>query len=188
MIPPRPLSRLVRAAGPLALAAAMTFGVAACSGSGGDDPTVVEADPEKAQQAVDAGLEAHAKGDLTAAAEEYEKALEYDPENKYALYNLALIDEASGNYGLAEEKYRQALESAPTYVPALYNLAILVTDNDPDEAISLYRKAVATKPKDAAAWLNLGLLLRAAGKDAEGDAAVDKAISLNPELEDPAAS
>ncbi len=40
--------------------------------------------------------------------------------------------------------------------------------------------------KDAAAWLNLGLLLRAAGQEVEGDKAVLRAIGLNPELVDPA--
>ena len=39
--------------------------------------------------------------------------------------------------------------------------------------------------KDAAAWLNLGLLQRDNEKKAEGDKDVLKPIALNPELKDP---
>ncbi len=45
---------------------------------------------------------------------------------------------------------------------------------------------MAANPKDAAAWLNLGLLLRANGQKSAGDKDVLKAIGLNPKLVDPA--
>lgn len=173
-----------------ALVAALALGVTACSA---DDPpkadptSSVAPDEGKANAALDAGLKAHAAGDLTGAAANYKETLKYDPKNQYAFYNLALIDAAAGNYGLAEEKYRAALETDPAYEPALFNLAILRTSRDPEEAIALYRRAVAANKKDAAAWLNLGLLLRAAGQAKEGDKAVLKAIALDPTLQDPSA-
>ena len=86
---------------------------------------------------------------------------------------------------MAEEKYRAALEADAAYEPALFNLAILRTSRDPKEAIALYKRAVAANEKDAAAWLNLGLLLRASGQESEGDKAVLRAIGLNPKLKDP---
>jgi tetratricopeptide (TPR) repeat protein len=175
----------------LAVTAVMALGATACSGADGasssDGSSTGAADTKKAGTALDAGLKAHAAGDLTTATTEYKKTLEYDPENKFAFYNLALIDEASGNYGLAEQKYRAALKTDPAYEPALFNLAILRTSRDPKEAIGLYQKAVAANPKDAAAWLNLGLLLRAAGQMREGDKDVLRAIGLNPDLKDPKA-
>ena len=58
-------------------------------------------DAKQAATALDAGLKAHASGDLTTATADYNKTLKYDAKNKFALYNLALIDEAAGNYGLA---------------------------------------------------------------------------------------
>lgn len=178
---------LVRA---LALTVALTLGSAACSDDDASPDTAAGTDSaaEQASAALEAGLAAHAQGDLTGAAEHYDEVLAHDPTNKYAFYNLALIDEASGNYGLAEEKYRQALETDPAYEPALFNLAILRTGPDPDEAIDLYRRAVEAVDTDAAAWLNLGLLLRAAGREREGNQAVRTAISLNPDLKDPAAA
>ena len=141
--------------------------------------------PSKALAALNAGLKAQTAGDLTKAAADYNTTLKYDATNKYAFYNLALIDEASSNYGLAEAKYRSAIKSDAKYEPALFNLAILRTGPDPKEAITLYKSAVAANKKDAAAWLNLGLLLRQEGQGEAGDTAVLRAIGLNPELKDP---
>ena len=177
-------SRCLRA---LALTSVLALGATGCgSDSSGNETTTAAPDAKKAKQALNAGLKAHSGGDLTAAAADYKKALKYDPENKYALYNLALIDEAGSNYGLAEQKYRAALKTDPAYEPALFNLAILRTARAPKEAIALYKRAVAADKKDAAAWLNLGLLLRAAGRAKEGNADVIRAIKLNPKLKDPA--
>ena len=185
---PRRAGRLVRS---IALTAVLALGATACSADEAPQDEAKAAssaapDTKKATTALNAGLEAHSAGDLTAAAAKYDETLEYDPENKFAFYNLALIDEAGGNYGLAEEKYRAALEADPAYEPALFNLAILRTGRDPEEAIQLYLAAVESDKKDAAAWLNLGLLLRASGKELEGDKAVLRAIALNPDLVDPA--
>ncbi len=77
----------------------------------------------------------------------------------------------------------------PAYEPALFNLAILEKAKGNDKnAIALYQRAIAAAPKDAAAHLNLGLLLRANGQKAAGNAEVKKALALNPKLRDPAAS
>jgi tetratricopeptide (TPR) repeat protein len=172
----------------LALTAVLALGATACSNgdsSAGSSTSSATPDAKKAATALDAGLKAHSEGDLTAATADYKKTLTYDPTNKFAFYNLALIDAAAGNYGLAEEKYRAALKSDGKYEPALFNLAILRTSRDPKEAISLYKRAVAANEKDAAAWLNLGLLLRAAGQVEEGNKDVLRAIALNPKLKDP---
>jgi tetratricopeptide (TPR) repeat protein len=173
----------------LALPTILLFGATACSGNdpaAGNDSATVTPDAKQALAALNAGLKAHAAGDLVTAAADYNKALKYDGTNKFAFYNLALIDEANGNYGLAEDKYRSALKTDPAYEPALFNLAILRTArNDPKEAISLYERAVVADKKDAAAWLNLGLLLRADGQERVGDKDVLRAIGLDPSLKDP---
>lgn len=182
-------ARLLRA---LTLTAVLALGATSCSGdddgSSKDDSSSSSSEEKQASSALQAGLDAHSKGDLTEAKAQYEKVLDLDSDNKYAFYNLALIDEASKNYGAAEENYRAALEADPAYEPALFNLAILRTSEDPQEAIQLYRAAVKAAPKDAAAWLNLGLLLRASGDSEGGDAAVAEAIKLDPELVDPASN
>ena len=186
-------SRAGRLARAFAVSSILVVGATACGAgdSPSSDSSTVSSpapDPKKAAAALDTGLEAHAAGDLVAAAESYDAVLAHDATNKFAFYNLALIDEADGNYGLAEEKYRSALAADAEYGPALFNLAILRTENDPDEAISLYERAVAADEKDAAAWLNLGLLLRTHGQGREGDRSVLRAIALDPALVDPAAA
>jgi tetratricopeptide (TPR) repeat protein len=177
--------RLVRA---LALTAVLGLGATACAAKdAGGAASSVKPDPKKATTALDAGLKAHSAGDLTTASADYKTVLKYDPTNKFAFYNLALIDAKDGNYGLAEAKYRSAITTDPAYEPALFNLAILRTTPDPQEAIRLYKRAVASNKKDAAAWLNLGLLLRARGHEREGDTDVLRAIGLNHALKDPKA-
>jgi tetratricopeptide (TPR) repeat protein len=172
----------------LALAAALALGATACSGDdSASGSSSVKPDAKKAAASVESGLEAHSAGDLTAASADYQQALKYEPTNKFAFYNLALIDASNGNYGLAEEKYRSAIKTDAEYEPALFNLAILQTSSDPKEAISLYKRAVAVDRKDAAAWLNLGLLLREEGKVTAGNKAVLRALALNPKLRDPQA-
>jgi tetratricopeptide (TPR) repeat protein len=176
----RPLRRLIWA---LALVVGLTLSVGACSGASSNSPAE---NAKLASAALDAGLKAHAAGDLATASADYATVQKYDPKNKFAFYNLALIDEAETNYGLATTKYRSALDTDAAYEPALFNLAILRTPADPKEAIALYKRAVAANPKDAAALLNLGLLLRANGDKANGDKDVLKAIVMNPRLQDPA--
>ena len=170
----------------LALPLVLALGVSACGADDPVTPPVAATDAKAATTALEAGLKAHADGDLVAATADYNKALTFDATNKYAFYNLALIDAANGNYGLAEDNYRSAIKSDAKYEPALFNLAILRTARgDAKEAISLYKRAVVADPKDAAAWLNLGLLQRDNGKKADGDKNVLKAIALNPKLKDP---
>jgi tetratricopeptide (TPR) repeat protein len=177
--------RLLRAA---AIPAILVLGATACSsgGSSSDANATTAPNASKALAALNAGLKAQTAGDLTGATADYNTTLKYDATNKYAFYNLALIDEASSNYGLAEANYRSAIKTDAKYEPALFNLAILRTGPDPKEAISLYKTAVAANPKDAAAWLNLGLLERANKAVRTGDKDVLKAIALDPSLKDPA--
>jgi tetratricopeptide (TPR) repeat protein len=185
-----------RMAGSMVVVGVLLGGVTACgaetvkgaSADTGAETSVSAPDPKKAQSVLDDALQAHAAGDLGPATKKYEQVLELDPGNKFAYYNLALIDAGAGNYGLAADKYRAALKTDPAYEPALFNLAILRTDTAPEEALGLYQQAVDANPKDASAWMNLGLLLRSMGQPAQGDHAVSRAITLNPQLEDPAAS
>jgi tetratricopeptide (TPR) repeat protein len=181
-------ARAGRLVGSVAVTVALALGATACGGSDGSGTGDSSSAPDakQAKTALAVGLKAHAAGDLTAASDAYKKTLKFDPANKFAFYNLALIDAAGGNYGLAEAKYRSALKTDPAYEPALFNLAILRTGPAPKEAISLYRRAVKSNPKDASAWLNLGLLLRASGDKAQGNKSVQKAIALNHKLKDPA--
>src|SRR5262249_10716304 len=149
----------------------------------------VKADAKKASAALAAGLQAQTQGQLDVAAARYREVLKYDSKNKYAIYDLALIDASQQNFGLAEDKYRQVLAIDGAYEPALFNLAIMEkAKGHEDAAIALYERATAAAPKDPAATMTLGILLRSTGKVAAGDAEVKEAIRLNRKLVDPAAA
>jgi hypothetical protein len=49
-------------------------------------------------------------------------------------------------------------------------------------------RLVAANKKDAAAWMNLGFLLRASGDNSAGDEVVARAVVLDPTLKYPAAA
>jgi protein O-GlcNAc transferase len=138
---------------------------------------------EKAAEALDRGLKAHAEGRIDEAAEAYQEVLSLDPDNKYAHYNLGLIDHLAGRSQAAEVKYRLALSYDPDFVPALFNLAILRTAESPAEAEDLYRHVIEVQPDHATAHLNLGFILISRGRQDEGQVLIDRAIELDPQLE-----
>ena len=156
----------------LALALAI-LAIAACGG---------QTDHDKAEAALQRGLELQTQGRLQSAAQQYETALIYEPRNKLAYYNLGLVWQQLGQNQDAEMDYRQSLAIDPAYAPALYNLALLRTGPAPEEAVQLYRRELAVRPNDAAGHYNLGLLLRSLGQTLAGDAEIAAALRLNPEL------
>lgn len=131
---------------------------------------------------LNAGLSAQTAGRLGEAQGDYQKALQADPTNYWAYYNLGVIDQLAGRTASAESYYRRALALNPDLVPALYNLAISRTGPAASEAESLYLRASALEPKNAAVHLNLGFLLLQEGKTAEGHAELDTAVKLDPQL------
>jgi tetratricopeptide (TPR) repeat protein len=141
-----------------------------------------KSDAKDAAKLLDAGLAAHVANNTVRAKADYLAVLQKDPANKFALYNLGLLAQQAGQPAEAETRYRTVLVIDPNYEPALFNVAILRTDVAPEEAVALYRRALVAKPDDAGAHLNLGLLLRKLGNNAEGDAEVAKAQSINPKL------
>jgi tetratricopeptide (TPR) repeat protein len=157
------------------LALTLAFVLASC---GSEVPDEAQADI-----ALQAGLNAHQAGDLTAAEGFYREALRYDPQNKFAYYNLGLIAHTQGDLAKAETDYRTAIGIDQNFAAALFNLALVRdTLEDPGEAESLYRQVITIEPGNAGAHLNLGLLLRRMGREAEGDAEVAIAQQIDPNI------
>jgi len=170
----------MRACARILLFAGLLLGVlsVACS-SDVEQPQGGEAG-EVLQQA----LQAHADGDLDAAADLYKRVLVLDPENKFAYYNLGLIHQTEGRLGAAAENYEQAIAIDPTFGPALFNLAtVRAEEGAPEEAIDLYRQVLEVNADNAAAHLNLGFLLVDNGERKEGKAELAIAVQLDPTLE-----
>lgn len=158
------------------MAAVLVMTVAACNS---------KSEADQATEALNAGLQAHVAGNLEQASTQYKECLKHDAANKLCLYNLGLIAQTQGRAAEAENYYRLALATDANYAPALFNLAILRTAASPpaiDEAIGMYRQVLITQPENAAAHLNLGLLLLGQGKTAEGNASIATAVRLDPTL------
>jgi tetratricopeptide (TPR) repeat protein len=155
----------------LALAVAMlTIGVAAC----GTPPT--------AQSLVSQGLKAQLAGDVSTAESTYQQAIKLDPNNAVAHYNLGTVYDKQGDTSQAVTEYTATLVISPSFTDALFNLAVDTATTDPAGAQRLYLRVVALQPTFAAAWLNLGFIVRDEGKLAEAKTDWAKAVALDASL------
>ena len=149
--------------------------ITACAGS----PAATSGVEAELQQ----GLDAHVVGDYDTAITHYRRVLQLDPNNKFAYYNIGLIDQINNRMPEAEANYRAAIAIDAQYVPALFNLATVRTQvEDLPGAIELYQRVIAIQPDRASAYLNMGLALARLGRTAEAEAALARAIQLDPSL------
>ena len=165
--------RLVRAGVAVAFAIGGASVLAACGG------------PSAAQSAnttLTAGITAQRAGDYGTATTDYEKVLSIQPKNQYALYDLGDVEQFQHQSAAAETHYKQALVINPKFENALYNLAILETPSDPAGAKALYLQVIAITPQDAVARLNLGRVLLTLGLKKAGDAQINLAVKIQPNL------
>ena len=163
--------------------------VAGCSGDATDEgtpspaaatsTTLSAADTlvETALQQLDAGEDATAKAT-------FENVLQLDPTNAYAHYNLGLMAQDAGDDALAIRQYDAALETDPDFTSAIYNKAIALETSDLDEAIRLYRDALALDSDLAAAHMRLGFALLHQGETAEAEEHLAAGIELDPSMAD----
>jgi tetratricopeptide (TPR) repeat protein len=139
-------------------------------------------DKRAGQQSAERGIKAGEKAvSINGNSAEYYRVLG-------TLYGQAIVDIPSGlNYGAkAKEAINKAVEKAPKvsamyvargvgnfYLPALMG-------GGPKPAIEDFRKAIALDPKNAEAYLWLGVSLHKDNKDAEARQAFAKSLELNP--------
>jgi len=164
------------------ITAALVAGLAALSACGASTPTATQSSAQIATNSVNAGLSAQAAGRLPEAATDYKNAISHDAHNKFAYYDLGLVDQLTNQAAAAETNYRAAIQVDPNFVAALYNLAILRTTPSPAEAEELYRHVISLQATDAVAHLNLGFLLRAENRIAEGNVELNTAVELDSSL------
>ncbi len=99
-----------------------------------------------------------------------------------AEFVLATIDESAGDVSSAQSRYRRVLELQPDNALALNNLAHLLSASGTavDEALSLAKKAAGIMPNSPDILDTLGTALLAAGKPAEAENHLRKALSARP--------
>ena len=174
--PPQSERRWSHRSGMAAVLIAVLATLAACGSSS------TQSEAQIAANDLNAGLSAQAAGRMSEAATDYKNAIAHDSHNKFAYYDLGDVQQLTGQSAAAETNYRAAIQIDPNFAPALFNLAIIRTTPSPAEAEMLYRHVIALSPKDGAAHLNLGFLLRSEGRTAEGNAELNTAVSLDPTL------
>ncbi|MEV5474667.1 tetratricopeptide repeat protein [Streptomyces sp. NPDC003343] len=120
--------------------------------------------------------------DPRSAARAYRQVLDLDPRNKAAWYHLGVIAQRDGRTDDARAAFDKALDIDASYGPALFNEAMLLRSGEPDRAIALLGRAVTARPKNAAARLQLGLLLVQKHRDDEAEIQFRRAVADDPSL------
>ena len=94
---------------------------------------------------------------------------------------VARLYERSGNADDAEKKYQLALKEKPDYLPALLGYAHLKQRiGKPDEAVSIYKRAVNAHPREGSVHNNLGLCYAMQNQLDDAVAAISHATQLEP--------
>ncbi len=154
---------------------------------------VIEMNPRYADVHNKLGVIHNLKGDMTKAAEHFEKALELNPRYTEASLNLAVTYNDLGEYKKAQEVFAVAAQIAhpdpKTIDPFIagklanehFKLGNLYLEfNMNDEAIEEYRKALKLHPKLADVHVKLGIALRNRGSAEEAIVHFVKAKVINP--------
>ena len=97
--------------------------------------------------------------------------------------SMAVGHHRAGRFSEAEALYRRILAARPDEPNALHLLGVLASQTArPDVAIEMIAKAIAVKADFPEAHVNLGNVLKAAGRIAEAEASYRRAVSLKPEM------
>ena len=158
---------------------------------------LIEINPRSAAAHSGLGIALYYMGRTDEALQSIDRALAIDPTFEEALINrkgmpqirahadagVALM--AQGKFDDAEKHLRHVLNLDPRYAIALQNLALLQLKRQHyDEALEHYRRLIETNPDNAAAHSGLGIALYHLGKIEDALASLDRALSLDPTLED----
>jgi tetratricopeptide (TPR) repeat protein len=126
--------------------------------------------------------EAMRAGNLDQAGDGFASIVKDAPQFAEAYLNLGLVREEQGRHGDAIASFQRALELKPRLRGA--NLFLGVAEfrsNHLDTAILVLRKETASYPKDANAWMWLGVVELEKGNGQDAAEALDKAAKLSPE-------
>lgn len=131
----------------------------------------------------DSGLDNYQAGLLTSAQRDYQRALKLEPDLLAAHYNLGLLYEDLGDLEKARAEYQIAVQGGLDV--AYNNLARLyILDEEYDRAVPLLMEGLKRAP-DAAVrydlYKNLGWARLGQGRHDEALAALQEAVSLDPE-------
>ena len=126
------------------------------------------------------GVLAQQTGRTKTAVDLIRRSLEIEPGNARALDDLGQIHASRKQLREATACFRQALAIDPNAARTLNNLANVLRLSDPQEALDLYRRALASDPALNEAHYNLGKLLRDLRMFDEAVQAFEQSIRTGP--------
>ena len=146
----------------------------------------VQMDPQNKEAWYYLGRAYYTETRLPDARAAFEKVLELDPHNAKAENNIGLIYESSAKPEEALAAYRKAIDwqegsERPSEQPYLNLGNLLITLEQPAEAIAPLEKAVALAGNNSQCRLRLGTAYLRVGRLKEAQAQLEEAVRLDPE-------
>lgn len=137
------------------------------------------------QEQLKAGVQAHVRGNLIAAANAYKTVLELDQANATAHNNLGFVYGQQGQWNDALSHLHMATEIKPDYATAFSNMGqIYFSLGDADKAFELLEKSVVMDASDPQNWHNLARLCLLVGNFQRAEYAWWRAHNLRPDYAD----
>ena len=101
------------------------------------------------------------------------------------LYNRGTMLADAGNYAKAQEEFTAALRTDPRFVDAGYNLGVvLLAMGDPERAVVILEQVLKARPDEPLSEFALGKAHFDAGRISDALRHFDRAVELDPKLED----
>ena len=141
--------------------------------------TSLELQP-KAEIYSDLGFVMARLGKSETALADYQKALALDPSCASAHFNLAVAFVQAGKFGEAESHYRKALPGRPTAETHNGLGYVLSRQDQTDEAVAEFRKAIDIDPTFTPAYNNLAEALVRQGKLEEAEDYYKRSLAEKP--------
>lgn len=121
-------------------------------------------------------------GQQDLARQNYEAAVEIDSQFYPAAVNLAMLYNSEGNNKAAEDLLRRVVGDHPELYQIQYSLGLLLAERQKYEEATLYLATAARGlPQRARVHYNLGVLLDFLKKDLEAEAALIRALEIEPD-------
>ena len=130
------------------------------------------------------GIMAARAGDVSAAIQDFQRALEIDPDHSIALQNLGNAYRQKKQWPEAERAFKHALALNPDDAESNYGLGLVYAQqNDTERAYSYLQKALGARPVYPEALNNLGILYLRTRRVDEAKHSFKESIQLAPEYD-----
>jgi tetratricopeptide (TPR) repeat protein len=137
------------------------------------------------QDQLKAGVQAHVRGNLSAAESAYKAVLSIDEKNATAHNNLGFVYGQKSEWKNAINHLQTATEIKPDYATALSNLGqIYFSIGEKEKGIELLERAVQIDDQDAQNWHNLARISLLVSKFQTAEYAWWRAHNLQPQRTD----